>query len=81
MPFVGGVTVPFVGGIGTELFAGTAMDELGIVDDTGKDDEETPVEIGPATLELAPVPWGAVLAGQKPLSQEVYWTVSLAAQL
>lgn len=83
MPFVG--RVPFVGGTGTELFPGTTTDEVGTVEEAGmlmgNDEEETPVLIGAAMLELIPVPTGAVLAGQNPFNQPAYCAVSLAAQL
>lgn len=55
--------------------------------DSDKDveDDDALVVIGSTTVELLPVSRGIELdpvpAGQKPLSQEVYWIVSLAAQL
>lgn len=83
MPLLG--MVPFVGGTGIELLTGGMTDDDGIVEEAealmDHEDDDTPVPIGPATLELipvpigrelTPVPAGAVLAGQKSLSQAVY---------
>lgn len=72
--------------MGMELLTGAAMDEAGRVEEADAligTDEETPVLIGALMLELLPVPIGALLLldGQKPVSQELYCTVSFAAQL
>lgn len=81
--------MPFVGEeIGIELLTGAAVEEVVMVEETDAEalmdieDVETPVLIGASMLELLPVPIGALLLeGQKPLSQELYCTVSFAAQL
>ena len=82
-----GIWVPFVGGMGRELLAGAAMEEEGRVEEAEAEalmeceEVEMPVLMGALMLELLPVPIGALLEGQKPSSQELYCTVSLAAQL
>ena len=72
--------MPFVGGTGTELFAGNTIDELGSVADTGTElfagkaieevvetDDDTPVESETAMLELTPVPIGVVVGTELPV--------------